>query len=177
MDSLIRYLISPDSSFDSNVFTWQLAFTVAFAGGVGACIRYGVTRLNLLFELLAKRYEDAGRSEEMNRAIRTKSKLFTRLNALALGTLMANVIGCTLVAWAHIISRDYFTSENAPQSVVLYTVITAGLCGGISTLSTFTAEVSALWHEKRKRAAALYTVLTIFLPMIGALSANFHNMI
>ena len=152
------WLTALDPNFTAGDFSWSVACVVALAGGIGACIRYLVTRANLLCEFLSKRFKNPSRS-----------KLFTRLNALSLGTLTANIIGCTLIAYSHSITTSYFPADS-PSASILYTVLTAGLCGGISTLSTFTAEIAALWCSKCYRACLLYTTLTVILPAAGAMS-------
>ena len=94
--------------------------------------------------------------------------LGSRLNALfptvPLGTLAANLLGAYIIGAAAALFAAF--SALAPEWRLL--VIT-GFCGGLTTFSTFSAEVTALLQQGR----AMWACATIAVHLGGSLAMTF----
>jgi CrcB protein len=92
----------------------------------------------------------------------------TRLNAIfptiPLGTLAANLLGGYVVGAAVALSTSY--SALAPEWRLL--VIT-GFCGGLTTFSTFSAELATLVQQGR----AMWTCAAIMVHVCGSVLMTF----
>ena len=89
---------------------------------------------------------------------------FSKVNsraALPVGTLMANILGALLIGYFY----------NHIQDKQLYSILATGFCGGLTTLSTFNAELAELFSDKRK--FGLYLMLTYFLGFLAILLGIF----
>lgn len=81
-----------------------------------------------------------------------------------LGTLLINVTGSCLLAF---LLRQ---AEAVPDiNPAIRLGLTAGLCGGFTTFSTFTVETMALAQSGEYRRAALYVAMSLGLSLLGAL--------
>jgi fluoride exporter len=83
------------------------------------------------------------------------------------GTLLVNLSGCLLLGF---LAR--YLLDTSPVSPELRALLTTGLCGGYTTISTFGYETMTLIEDADWRRAALYVVLSI----IGALGATILGM-
>jgi fluoride exporter len=94
--------------------------------------------------------------------------LGTRFNSsfapLPPGTLLANLIGAYVIGLAIAFFATY--SALAPEWRLF--VIT-GFCGGLTTFSTFSAEVVALLQQRQ----ALWACVTAGAHLVGSLSMTF----
>jgi CrcB protein len=92
----------------------------------------------------------------------------TRLNdffpTIPLGTLAANLLGCYVIGGAIGLFTSY--SSIAPEWRLL--VIT-GFCGGLTTFSTFSAELATLVQQGR----AMWLCAAIFTHVCGSLLMTF----
>ena len=89
---------------------------------------------------------------------------FSKVNSrasLPVGTLMANVLGALLIGYFY----------NHIQDKQLYSILATGFCGGLTTLSTFNAELAELFSDKKK--CGLYLMLTYFLGFLAILLGIF----
>jgi CrcB protein len=85
------------------------------------------------------------------------------------GTLAANLIGAYVIG----VAIAYFSRspELAPEWRLL---ITTGFCGGLTTFSTFSAEIAALFQQQRYglllSAIALHVCGSLALTLLGIAS-------
>ncbi|MFS9027808.1 fluoride efflux transporter CrcB [Streptococcus cristatus] len=89
---------------------------------------------------------------------------FSKVNsraALPVGTLIANVLGAFLIGVFY----------NHIQDKQMYSILATGFCGGLTTLSTFNAELTELFSEKNK--FSLYLILTYILGFLAILLGIF----
>ena len=80
---------------------------------------------------------------------------------LPVGTLMANLLGAFLIGYFY----------NHVQDKQLYTILATGFCGGLTTLSTFNAELVALFSNKKKFIH--YLILTYCLGFLAIILGIF----
>ena len=87
------------------------------------------------------------------------------------GTLWANLLGCFAIG---IVTTLATTTESISPSNRLF--LTTGICGGFTTMSTFTYETFQFAHDSEYLYAALYCVATIAgcaaMFYIGALTVK-----
>ena len=81
-----------------------------------------------------------------------------------LGTFIANILSCVIVAFAVI----YF-NEKASENMVLKLFIITGFCGGFSTFSTFSMETMELF----KNGSYLFAGLNILVSVLMGVSILF----
>ena len=89
---------------------------------------------------------------------------FSKVNSratLPIGTLMANVLGTFLIGYFY----------NHIQDKQLYSILATGFCGGLTTLSTFNAELAELFSDRKK--FSLYLMLTYFIGFLAILLGIF----
>ena len=90
--------------------------------------------------------------------------LFSRYNQaskLPFGTLIANLLGCFLIGLLY----------NHVESKEVYAVLATGFCGGLTTLSTFNAELVGLFSNKKKFIH--YLMLTYLLGFLAIILGIF----
>lgn len=80
---------------------------------------------------------------------------------LPVGTLMANLLGAFLIGYFynHILDKQ------------LYIILATGFCGGLTTLSTFNAELVGLFSDKKKFIH--YLLLTYLLGFLAIILGIF----
>lgn len=81
-------------------------------------------------------------------------------NALPLGTLLANLMGCFLIGF---FSSYFFKSE----SLYLKFLFITGFCGGFTTFSTFSYENVVLWQNQQYTTLAIYILLSVGLGFLA----------
>jgi len=98
-------------------------------------------------------------------------QLGERLNSLfptmPPGTLAANLIGAYIIGLA----IPFFAHSSAVAAEWRLLVIT-GFCGGLTTFSTFSAELTVLVQEER----LIWAMLTIGAHVVGSLLMTFAGM-
>ncbi|HNB69299.1 fluoride efflux transporter CrcB [Accumulibacter sp.] len=98
-------------------------------------------------------------------------QLGERLNSLfptmPPGTLAANLIGAYIIGLA----IPFFAHSSAVAAEWRLLVIT-GFCGGLTTFSTFSAELTVLVQEER----LIWAMLTISAHVVGSLLMTFAGM-
>lgn len=72
-----------------------------------------------------------------------------------LGILIANTLACLLIG------------SVAGHTGVVALLITTGLCGGLSTMSTLAVGTLTLWDEVSRRQATYYVALTLVTGVIA----------
>ena len=80
---------------------------------------------------------------------------------LPVGTLMANLLGAFLIGYFY----------NHVQDKQLYTILVTGFCGGLTTLSTFNAELVGLFSNKKRFIH--YLILTYSLGFLAIILGIF----
>lgn len=86
------------------------------------------------------------------------SKLNALLPLLPLGTLIANLVGAYIIG----VGMGYFAVHASPE---LQLFLLPGFCGGLTTFSTFSAEVITQLQSGRFS----WAVLTIMAHLVGSL--------
>lgn len=80
---------------------------------------------------------------------------------LPVGTLMANLLGAFLIGYFY----------NHVQDKQIYTILATGFCGGLTTLSTFNAELVDFFSDKKKFIH--YLILTYCLGFLAIILGIF----
>ena len=80
---------------------------------------------------------------------------------LPVGTMMANLLGAFLIG--------FFYNQIKDQQ--LYTILATGFCGGLTTLSTFNAELVNLFSNKK--TFICYLMLTYILGFLAIILGIF----
>ena len=78
------------------------------------------------------------------------------------GTFTINIIGCLLIG----LFSGYFLNQNQPSDALKFFLIT-GLCGGYTTLSTFSVENMALLQENKFLPFLLYVAGSVIIGLIA----------
>ena len=105
---------------------------VAFGGAVGSVLRY----------LVSKWLQEASSA------------------AFPVGTLVVNVVGCSLIGLI------YGASDHWGISGDMRLLLTVGFCGGFTTFSTFMNESLSLMRADNLLSLALYASLSVGLGLV-----------
>lgn len=81
--------------------------------------------------------------------------------SIPLGTLFSNVIAGLLIGFF------IGTSQNSPINPKAKLFLTTGLCGGLSTFSTFSLETVTLFNDGRYLFASLNILLNLGLSILA----------
>lgn len=106
---------------------------VAFGGAVGSVLRY----------LVSKWLQEASSA------------------AFPVGTLVVNVVGCSLIGLI------YGASDRWSISGDMRLLLTIGFCGGFTTFSTFMNESLSLMRADNLLSLALYASLSVGLGLVA----------
>ncbi|MCU4412758.1 fluoride efflux transporter CrcB [Acinetobacter sp. WU_MDCI_Axc73] len=90
-------------------------------------------------------------------------KLNSTFQNIPLGTLFANLIGGFIIGFA----IAYFANSHLSPNYKLFVI--TGFCGGLTTFSTFSAEVVNLLQQQKFSLA----ILMIGLHLLGSLICTF----
>ncbi len=111
---------------------------VFLGGGIGSALRYGVGRAALVM---------SGPN-------------------FPLGTLIVNLLGCTLMGI--LVEWLAWRDTGIDASVKLF--LTTGLLGGFTTFSAFALDAVALWQRGEVLTAAAYAAGSVVLSIAGFLA-------
>jgi CrcB protein len=111
---------------------------VFLGGGIGSALRYGVGRAALVM---------AGPN-------------------FPLGTLIVNLLGCTLMGI--LVEWLAWRDTGIDASVKLF--LATGLLGGFTTFSAFALDAVALWQRGEVLTAAAYAAGSVVLSIVGFLA-------
>ena len=81
---------------------------------------------------------------------------------LPVATILVNIIGCFLIGFLYVIFV-----EKLQASKQLKLLLTVGFCGGLTTFSTFSAEVFDMIQNGQLLNASAYTVLSVIIGCIA----------
>ncbi len=84
------------------------------------------------------------------------------------GTLLVNILGCTLLG-----ALSALLTERVTLSEAWRLGLTVGLCGGFTTFSTFSHELLMLLHRGAWLHALSYSAGSFALCMIGVISGYY----
>lgn len=123
---------------------------IGLGAAIGACLRAWLARFN-------DTHKAVGQSSPLSRL---PERL---LEWLPLGTLMANVLGGLLIGVALVV----FGQMSQSMSVYLRPLVITGFLGGLTTFSTFSAEVFVLINEGRVFNGLCLVVLHVLLTLVA----------
>lgn len=87
---------------------------------------------------------------------------------LPIATFLINIIGCFLIGFLYIIFVEKIQSTN-PFKLLL----TMGFCGGLTTFSTFSAELFEMIQNQQFLHASLYAVLSVIIGCVAVYFGGF----
>ena len=83
-------------------------------------------------------------------------------SSLPIGTFIANILSCILLAGILVLLK----SKGIAQDSAIRLLLVVGLCGGLSTFSTFSLETFELIKTGSLYSAALNVIISVALSLV-----------
>ena len=81
---------------------------------------------------------------------------------LPIATFLVNIIGCFLIGFLYILFVKKIQAANP-----LKLLLTVGFCGGLTTFSTFSAELFEMIQNQQFLHASLYAIISVIIGCVA----------
>ena len=81
---------------------------------------------------------------------------------LPIATFLVNILGCFLIGFLYVLFVEKTQSANP-----LKLLLTVGFCGGLTTFSTFSAELFEMIQNQQFLHASLYAIISVIIGCVA----------